>query len=214
MATLQVRTSLPHQGETQSLEPAAHLARRQDRQLAPDSPHLNHLGPDKLRLQRRLPILQQQAHDLLQIPLQLVQRGSLRMGPREPRHVPDVESGVRTLLHHGRVLLHERTLPRPAAGVKATDRDLGDSGRTSDSATATDEGAVCFAVSNMTEPARPIETGKHEHPGNHLDDPQRLHEPELERMRPALGETLSRRQPPGHQGEAAQDDEHPTDHGD
>jgi hypothetical protein len=70
---LHVRTSLPHELKTQNLENATHLARLQNRKLCHGLPDLDHLSSNEFGLERRIPVFEQHADHLLQIPLQLIQ---------------------------------------------------------------------------------------------------------------------------------------------
>lgn len=57
------------------------------------------LSSNELRFHLRLAILQEHRDDLLQVRVELVKRGSLAVGAREPGNVPDVQSGVRAVLN-------------------------------------------------------------------------------------------------------------------
>ena len=106
VAILLVRAALPHFDEAE-----APRIRETSRGFSTETEPINlrdcdRLGADEFRLQFRLAILQQHGHDLLQIPVQLLQRLALRMRAGKARNVAHEKLGLGTPFHYGCVSFH------------------------------------------------------------------------------------------------------------
>ena len=56
-------------------------------------------------------VFQEHFHDLLEVPVEFIQRRTLAVRTREARNVADVEARVRAVLDDGRVRLHFHIVP-------------------------------------------------------------------------------------------------------
>ena len=116
---LHVRATLPGQDKTQGTEDAAHLTGLEDgRPWHRLRGNGDALRADELRVQIRLPILQQHLDDLAEVTLEFVQRLALRMGARKTGNVTDVEPGIRTTFNDGGECSHGLNVLRSILGVK------------------------------------------------------------------------------------------------
>ena len=103
---LRLGPTLAHLREAHSREDRNYLGRLQDWQAAHGSRNGNVLYPDGDRLELRFAILQQHRYDFLQIFMELIEGGALRVRPLEARDKAYVKTRCRIALDHCRVSLH------------------------------------------------------------------------------------------------------------
>ena len=60
--------------------------------MSPTSRDLDGLRANELHLERRLPVLEEHCHDLLEILMELVDGGALRVCTSKPWYVPDKQA--------------------------------------------------------------------------------------------------------------------------
>ncbi len=95
--------------EPESLKAGDHFARLEDG----DGPHgvggLRHedsLRSNELRLERRVPVLQEHRDYLAEVGMQLVEAVPLSVCPRKPGNVPDEDTRLWIALNYGGVSAH------------------------------------------------------------------------------------------------------------
>ena len=106
MAVLPVRTALAYLDEAEPFESSRDLARLEDGNGPHPSSDLDGLSPDVLGFEPGLAIFEQHRDDLGEVGAKLVERGSLRVCARPPRHIADEQPCIGLAFDHGGVLAH------------------------------------------------------------------------------------------------------------
>ena len=72
------------------------------------SSHDDDLGTHVLAVQHGFPVIEEHRDDLLEVLVEFLEGVALAVRSREPRHVPDMETRIRTTFHDGCVAAHRR----------------------------------------------------------------------------------------------------------
>ena len=106
MTVLTVGATLAREGEAERLQQPFDVTGFQDRDRAQDLADLNGMGPDKLRLERRFTILQQEPYDFLEVSQQLVYGRALRVRARPAGDMADKQVRIGIALDDGSESAH------------------------------------------------------------------------------------------------------------
>lgn len=107
MPKLLVRTALTNLLESKPLQNRNDLARLENGDTG-HSRYFDGLNSDKLRLDARRAVRTQHLDDFLQISVELIKGGGLRMRTGKAWNISDVQSGIRTTFDHGSISFHKR----------------------------------------------------------------------------------------------------------